>query len=525
MKSIFFVFILFQVQLIHAQHSIIDEKFGTNGYASTIRLTNRNFIKILQTEDSGYLAVGEYQSSSQSALSVTKFKNNGQLDMRFGSSGVYNNTILPSAFIQVNTACLTHDKGILICGTVFQYSIYTKSIFILKLKTNGDLDSSFGNNGVKIELSGYTNSFSFIREDRHHKIIMGQARTVGGASSNCYIIKLKSNGDIDSNFQNNGEMVLSNSLSSNVKNFDITQDNHYLVSYYLNGARNPSFANLDSNGKFNNKFGSYGIMSINVSPLNSSSSCGMWPLEDNGFYLYAMISVKSSLASIVIVKKYNKNGQLDTTFGRNGITSNYLTSEINYGIDYFKLDNKKRIVLGMRFYDSCVSIDPFGNDYYCDYTSAIYRFNSKGWPDSTFNSTGIFRKFKDCEFNDEASDIFIQDDCKIVVIGKIIEKGNSLRGFMCRLNEYYPSANLKVENNLIENLKIYPMPFTDKITINGVSGLKGFKVFSMFGQLIYQKKTTDTLISNLDFLSNGNYILEIEAENNTIYRYKILKSE
>lgn len=525
MKKVLIAILLFQFQWVLAQNGIVDETFGSSGYASTIRLVNRNFKKVFQTSDSGFIAVGEYLSSTQTLLTAVKFNRNGQLETRFGSAGVYNNAIIPNALITYNSACSTQDNGILICGTTYHYTTYIKSVFILKLKTNGILDSTFGNNGILLEQAGYTISFSFIKEDRHHKILVGMLKSVGSTPSNCYIVKLKANGAIDSSFQNKGEMTMNGASYATVQNFEVTEDNHYLVSYFNSGGANPVYANLDSNGNFNNKFGSNGKKFINVSPLNSSYTCGMVPLEKDGFYLYAMLGIKSNQSSILIVHKYKNLGQLDSSYGRNGITSNYLTSKIHLGIDFFQVDKKNRIVLGMRFYDSCVDLDPNGNNYYCDYTSAIYRFNNKGRPDSTFNATGIFNKFRDYEFDDEIGGIAIQDDNKIVAVGKVSVKGQSMKGFVCRLNEYYPSANLKFESTPFKKVEIYPMPFTDKINIDGVNGIRGVKIFSMLGQLVYQEKTSDTIIANLGFLALGNYILEVEAENKTCHRFKILKSE
>ena len=525
MKNVLIAFLLFQIQWVVAQNAIVDETFGSSGYASTIRLVNRDFKKVFQTQDSGFIAVGEYQSTSQTLFTAVKFNKTGQLDLSFGSAGVYNIALLPNSQITVNTACSTQDNSILICGTSYQYNTSIKNIFILKLKIDGHIDSTFGSDGIKLELAGYTNSFIFIKEDRHRKIIVGQMRTVGGTPSNCYLVKLKSNGEIDSSFQNQGELTMNGQGYAYVKNFEVTEDNHYLVSYFNAGAGNPIYANLDSNGNFNNKFGSYGKMYMNVSPLNSSYTCGTVPIANNGFFLYVLLGIKSNQSSLIIVHKYKTIGQLDSSYGRNGITSNYLTSQIHLGLDFLKIDNKNRIILGMRFYDSCSPLDPDWNNYYCDYTSAIYRFNSKGRPDSTFNSTGIFNKFKDYEFDDELSDIVVQNDNKIVVVGKVSVKGQSLKGFMCRLNAFYPTANMSVGNTAINNINLYPMPFTDKINFEGVNGMHSIKIYSMLGQLVYQEKTNDPIIANLGFLSTGNYILEVENENNTTYRYKILKSE
>ncbi len=522
MKNYFFVFLYIVFQPLFSQNSIFDKTFGLNGYASTTRLKNRNFKKIVQSVDSSYFMVGEIQSSGPKMLTVAKFRKDGQLDLKFGSLGVYNYLFSQNVNVTVYDACSTYGNSILVSGITSSYNI--TNVILIKIKQEGILDSSFGSNGMAIMPYNYTNSLSFLKIDKHQKILLGCVRNTNSGNDDHLIVKFNSNGKIDSSFQKQGELKLVSNQSVKIKNVEVTNDNHYLICYFLYKSSNPIFTKFDSTGRLDVSFGSRGKMYIDVSPNNACSNGGIILTKNNGFYLFAEIANWVSLSSIILIYRYNEYGVLDSSFGHNGVVSNYLNSNINFGIDYFKNDNNFKIVVGIRIFDSCYSFDSFSNYGYCDYNSVIFRFKENGYPDSSFNYNGRFMDFKDREFDDEVSDIFIQNDNKIVVVGKVIEKGTTLRSFVCRLKEAYPNYELSSKVLEDENPRFYPNPFTNQIYIDGIKNITSFKLTDLTGKFILEGNIAQPCISNLDFLSNGSYLLEIILQNQRSYFFKVLKN-
>lgn len=78
------------------------------------------------------------------------------------------------------------------------------------------------------------------------------------------------------------------------------------------------------------------------------------------------------------------------------------------------------------------------------------------------------------------------------------------------------------------NMQLYPNPFRSRFTLNLDQKLSEVhvKIFDTNGKLLFSQMYSNTSkieVDNLDFLSNGVYILRVETENNKIQTFNILK--
>lgn len=82
----------------------------------------------------------------------------------------------------------------------------------------------------------------------------------------------------------------------------------------------------------------------------------------------------------------------------------------------------------------------------------------------------------------------------------------------------------EVENNTIDNLKLYPNPFTNSIYWDNPNNeIFKIKLFSLNGQLIFERKTSN---NNIDFstLNSGIYLLTLEGKNSIKKQtYRVIK--
>lgn len=87
-----------------------------------------------------------------------------------------------------------------------------------------------------------------------------------------------------------------------------------------------------------------------------------------------------------------------------------------------------------------------------------------------------------------------------------------------------------VSTNFLETdlINIYPIPFTDKLNIQGFSNEEEItiEIYNIDGKLIYESKNLFNVNNNLDLshILAGNYILRIQM-NNQVFHKKILKSD
>lgn len=78
----------------------------------------------------------------------------------------------------------------------------------------------------------------------------------------------------------------------------------------------------------------------------------------------------------------------------------------------------------------------------------------------------------------------------------------------------YVDHTLGISSNTIQNVEVYPNPFSAEITISGIPpGNASVKIFDLRGKLVYSVSQTlnNTLNLNLDRLTKGVYILEVQS--------------
>ena len=158
----------------------IDTSFNSgNGFGSYV-------YSIQQTTDGGYLIGGEFTTySGQSANHIIKLTSDGTIDTSFNSGSGFDGVVY--------SLYETTDGGYLIGGGFTTYSGQSAN-YIVKLTSDGTIDTSF-NSG-----SGFDNTvIEIIKTTDGGYLIGGGFTTYSGQSAN-YIVKLTSDGTIDTSF-------------------------------------------------------------------------------------------------------------------------------------------------------------------------------------------------------------------------------------------------------------------------------------------------------------------------------------
>ena len=82
-------------------------------------------------------------------------------------------------------------------------------------------------------------------------------------------------------------------------------------------------------------------------------------------------------------------------------------------------------------------------------------------------------------------------------------------------------SDLNLEDNLLENLKVYPNPTSDIITVESEVGYN-YRLTSLNGKVLYQFSGNKKI--DLSEYPSGSYILEVYLENYLLKRVKVLKA-
>ncbi len=322
MKKYILIILALSISLTFASLGDIDTQFGTNGKIITNINNYDNFARsIATTEDGSTILAGSSESGTISNITVAKYNFNGKLDNFFGTNGIVN--INFNKKISINAVTINSNEQIYLVGSI-QNGIYI-DILVLKLKKSGVVDSSFGTNGyTTIDLQSKDDIALGIKLQTNGKLVI-VGKSNNGLDDDAIILKLNTNGLIDSTFANNG--VLINALASGLA----------ATNEAYNGVA------IQADGKI--------------------VACG-----------YTQIGLRN----IFLITRILYNGTLDTKFGENldGIVKQSIgaTNDIAYGIN---IQEDSKIMLNGTSFKGVNS------------KFVLYRLLNYGRPDPEMNGNGI----------------------------------------------------------------------------------------------------------------------------------------
>lgn len=162
----------------------IDSAFGNNGVQFTTDETQKLYLK----PDGGILTAGEYPNYQ---IAINAFKVNGAVDSSFGSNGRFQRQITPYNPQFATISVLADGKIALIGGD------YNSNIYYLRLLPSGEADSTFCSAGICYATAGMAYCRDAIINSDGKALV-----TVGGLDS-CYLVRLKADATLDSSFGTN----------------------------------------------------------------------------------------------------------------------------------------------------------------------------------------------------------------------------------------------------------------------------------------------------------------------------------
>ncbi len=305
-------------------------------------------------------------------LANISYSQNGSIDLTFGDSGYVRNIPGAAKSIQVS-----NEKEIFIRG---------KSSLI-KCNPEGEIDLSFGNNGI-VEYNLYnlesTSTDMLIQEDGKIVIV---GNLVDGATTYVYVLRSNVNGLIDSTFGNNGVFLFNPGNDNYSKTIIQTDDNSFIVgcqTVLSPTSRDFMLLKLSPNGVLDANFGNNGVVVTDV--LGKDDFLQRITTDsNNNIYALGHVLLASPVNGINYFEfglvKYNSIGTLDTAFGNNGKT--------NFNLDYYSSDNFPNYIKvndDNSIYVAGHTHDNEGGDYEL---YKLAKLNSNGSLDQTFGDEGV----------------------------------------------------------------------------------------------------------------------------------------
>jgi uncharacterized delta-60 repeat protein len=464
----------------------LDLTFGVDGTVTTDLGNNLNdSATAVAAQPDGKVVVVGYASTSSTGrdFAVIRLNQNGTLDTTFSDGGKLTFNFNSATRDDIARAVAVQPDGkILIAGEADVLGFGNLDIALARLNVDGTFDASFGNNGKvatnlpnnrpdygrslvlqpdgKILVAGYSNrpttgdDFVVVRygsngsldtsfdgdgivttdiltnrEDRAASIALeaGGKIVVAGYTNdpsfknNFAIVRYNTNGSLDSTFNGTGKVNTDLNLNS--------EDYGYAVAVQTNGqivvagesASDFGLVRYNSNGSLDSTFGGGdGIVTTNFGTNSADTGRGVAVQTDG------KIIITGKSRTELAAARYNTDGTTDTTFGNNGLlVQNAGNNQLSPNGGYFGMalqSDGKIVAVGDGWRDFSL------NDF------TISRININGTFDFSLGggdgiaSTDFFGR------NDEAADIAIQSDGKIVAAGRVTDLTGANKVGLSRYN-------------------------------------------------------------------------------------------
>ncbi len=356
----------------YLENGLIDPDFGEKGIVFTDRQLSsfESLICKVAITNEGSIIFTASSTPERGELesSIARYSADGNIDNSFGNTG-----IKKYKSVAIHSLELMDNNNILISGTK-SFETSHKSFFVSQLDYTGQEVAAFGSDGIaSFDFNAFNTTCSYQKIQEDGKILL-----LGNTDENKNIVpmlKLHPNGSLDTTFSGDGRLLadMGYNLYRNTCINNTGDDKYLLLSILEHG--DLLFARINQDGSLDSDFGQEGI-AINL-------CC-----PDNPFYVRS-VSVQKNENFIILGKDKKSiilvdilsNGELNSSFGDNGIASNSF-DDLNKVSGLSVIKNGGKII---------VTGEMDGDNTYLDQDTDFFimRFNEDGSIDNSFGENGV----------------------------------------------------------------------------------------------------------------------------------------
>jgi uncharacterized delta-60 repeat protein len=382
----------------------LDNSFGINGTVINEIPAGNNPVQSVAVQTDGKIIIsGSSVNGINTDFTIMRYNTDGSLDNTFSISGIAETPVGISSNFALSSV-LQNDGKIIEVGYTKNPNIGSDYDFaVCRFNEDGSPDNVFGDNGISVTREETYDEYGrSVALQSDGKIIVA-GNSLLGTLSQFALARYNSNGVLDKNFGKDGMVntMIGNHYDDKITSVAIRNDDMIVTAGYSNndGSFDMALARYKPNGDLDNTFGTDGkvITSLGAEDdiINSIA------LQNDGKIIaagYTSIEDKLNIA----VLRYDPDGSVDVSFGRNGIVT---TPAGSYDEAYsVAIQSDGRIVAA-------------GSAKNGDNTDfVLVRYKSSGDPDSTFGVNGIVIT-PIGSGDDQINSVAIQGDGKILVGG------------------------------------------------------------------------------------------------------------
>ena len=480
-------------------HLVPDSSFSNDGIVSVDLTGQTDKAYSLAIQPDGKIVVTGYADSGPNFdIYIERFNTDGTLDTSFSNDGIQT-TAIGIDKDKSYALVLQPDGKIVIVGSTKVGGDFNMAF--VRYLTNGDLDSSFGTDGItSVSLSnGNDPAYSvFLQPD-------GKIVAAGYAQYDLGVVRLTSNGIPDSTFDFDG--IAKEHIGSTFTKAHacvLQPDGKIVVAGSVNSGNDDiMILRLNSNGSLDSTFHSNGIYVL--ADTASYAIANALVLQPNGKIILSGFTISTdSLLEDFITIRFNTDGTIDSTFGENGNGIVLTDFDSAYEEAYSVLiDSSARIIVAGS------SLKNNERDF------AIAFYTTDGIVDTSLTPSGKIT-MDVYNGNDYGHDIAVTPS------GKLIECGFSARpaGTDISLVQFrvdtipHDTVIINSTENISENdFNVFPSPFSDWFVVRSSKFVENtaYELRDVFGrELIFLTNNHEPLTTiDASELADGMYFLTV----------------
>lgn len=283
----------------------VDSSYGYNGCVIT-PFDNTQYVghALAQINDNT-IVVGGRQTSA-GGLAIARYDSSGALDKSFNETGFVVKTVGNNAVAY--DVVSANNKSIIAGSSLIDNTL---KIVLARYDENGELDNSFGTQGIVTTL---VNSGSAARSiiKNNNKILVSGFSVLSNNEKNFLVARYNnSNGLLDTSFNGSGVVVTPIGMNAVASSIDILPTGHIIAA----GASDNRWAlvKYNANGTRDLSFGIQGIVTTTIGACAQITDIAIQP--------DGKIVAVGFADNMLAVARYQSDGSLDIFFGNNGIVT------------------------------------------------------------------------------------------------------------------------------------------------------------------------------------------------------------
>jgi uncharacterized delta-60 repeat protein len=362
----------FAVMRLNTNGSRDTSFFGTGYHITTVANFNRGDTVLIQPDGKILLNGNRYFGDTGNDFTILRYLTNGSLDNTFDGNGVAAPPIIGTSEDFAYDMALQTDGKIVMVGSTAPDTNSTTDIGVMRLNTNGSLDSTFAGGTLRVIFQNVNESANAVLIQPDGKIVIG-GFLHNGLKDEFLLIRINSNATLDTTFGTGGFTTTSVSGGSDrIRTMALQSDGKILA------AGGSFVARYTSNGTLDTTFGNNGVRQT------SHTVNKIVVLGGDKFLV-------GGAPGIFTVSRYNANGTIDTSFNGTGTAAANVPNYSCYGSS-LAVQSDNKIVMGgdctsnnfttfaaVRFQEAVLGKAPFDFDGDAKTDISIFRPSNGEW--------------------------------------------------------------------------------------------------------------------------------------------------